>query len=52
VHYKLLGLAVWRSGRWYMRRRKPRANRALALAVVFAALFAGAVAGRQAASSD
>jgi hypothetical protein len=33
--YKLLGLIVWRGGKWYVRRRLP-SRRALALSVLAA----------------
>jgi hypothetical protein len=35
--YKLLGYAVWRAGKWYLRRRLPSAR-----ALAFSAVAAGA----------
>jgi hypothetical protein len=47
--YKLLGFAVWRGAKWYMRRRSNRVVPKAALAGVGAAVVAGAVvAARQA----
>jgi hypothetical protein len=43
--YKLLGYAVWRGGKWYLRRRFPHAGRNLAIGGGAALLvIAGAVA--------
>ncbi|HET9105310.1 MAG TPA: hypothetical protein VFN55_18305 [Solirubrobacteraceae bacterium] len=51
--YKLLGFAVWRGARWYVRRRMSGTGAKLAVAGVTAAVIAGVLAaGRQAASSD
>lgn len=47
--YKLLGYAVWRGARWYLRRRMPDLGRKLAIgALGVAALGGAAVAARQA----
>jgi hypothetical protein len=42
--YKILGYAVWRGGRWYLRRRFPGAGRKAAIAGGVGALVAGGVA--------
>ena len=39
--YKVLGFAVWRGGKWYLRRRFPRAGRNLAIAGGVGVLVAG-----------
>ena len=39
--YKLLGYVVWRGGKWYVRRRWPRARRGLAIGAVVALVLAG-----------
>lgn len=50
--YKVLGFAVWRGVKWYMRRRVGVRGKA-AVAGVGAAIVAGAlVAGRRSTSSD
>jgi hypothetical protein len=53
MYYKILGFAVWKGAKWYVRRRygdKPK--KVLAIAVVAAALATGAVlAARQTRSS-
>lgn len=49
--YKLLGFAVWRGSKWYVRRRMSGARAKVAIASVGAAALAGVlVAGRQATS--
>jgi hypothetical protein len=51
--YKLLGLAVWRGARWYVRRRYSGVARKAAVGVVSAAALGGViVAGRSVASGD
>ena len=50
--YRLLGLVVWRAGKWYARRRFGGARRKAAIAGVSAAVLGGVlVAGRAGASS-
>jgi hypothetical protein len=47
--YKLLGLAVWRGGKWYLRKRLPsRRKLALVSAGGLSALGAAAVLARRA----
>jgi hypothetical protein len=50
--YRLLGIAVWRGGKWYLRRRLPAA-RSIALSVggAAAALVAALAIGRRVAAS-
>jgi hypothetical protein len=51
--YRLLGLVVWRAGKWYARRRFGGVKRKIAIAGVSAAVIGGVVvAGRAAASSS
>ncbi len=51
--YKLLGFAVWRGGRWYLRRRIRGVRAKLAVGAVGAAVVAGLVlAGRQAQAAN
>jgi hypothetical protein len=51
--YRLLGLVVWRAGKWYARRRFGGARRKVAIAGVSAAVIAGlVVAGRAASASS
>jgi hypothetical protein len=51
--YKLLGLAVWQGGKWYVRRRYPHAQRNLAVAGVGGVLIAAvAVGATRSRSSD
>jgi hypothetical protein len=42
--YKILGYAVWRGGKWYLRRRFPGAGRKAAVAGGVGVLVAGGVA--------
>lgn len=42
--YKLLGYAVWRGAKWYLRRRFPHARRNLAIASGAGMLVAGGAA--------
>jgi hypothetical protein len=45
---RLLGLAVWRTGKWYLRRRARRGPLAVAARLAGLAAFAGlAAAGRR-----
>ncbi|HTA05188.1 MAG TPA: hypothetical protein VK774_02400 [Solirubrobacteraceae bacterium] len=47
--YKLLGLAVWRGGKWYLRKRLPsRRKLVIASAGGLSALSAAAVLARRA----
>ena len=51
--YKVLGFAVWRGARWYLRRRVPAAKRKAAIAALAGLVFGGlVVAQRQHASSE
>lgn len=51
--YKVLGFAVWKGGRWYLRRRFEGAARKLAIAGLGGALLAGAaVTAQRVRSSD
>ncbi|MGI8505391.1 MAG: hypothetical protein ACR2MK_01055 [Solirubrobacteraceae bacterium] len=51
--YKLLGYAVWQSGKWYLRRRMQGTRRKAAIAGLSAAVLVGVlVAGRQASGSE
>jgi uncharacterized membrane protein YhfC len=51
--YKLLGLAVWKGAKWYLRRRYGNAPRKVfAGAVVAGALAAGVVAAARQARSN
>jgi hypothetical protein len=46
--YKLLGYAVWRGGKWYLRRRLPSARTSAAAGVAaFSVLAAGALLARR-----
>ncbi len=46
--YKILGFAVWRASKWYVRRKMPGTRGQLAIAAVSAAVVGGvAAAGRQ-----
>ncbi len=50
--YKLLGLVVWRVGKWYVSRRMAGTQRKLAIAGVSALVVGGVVAaGRQRSAS-
>jgi hypothetical protein len=40
--YKLLGLAVWRGGKWYLRKRAPSRRKLLALGAGGVSVLAGA----------
>jgi hypothetical protein len=40
--YKLLGLAVWRGGKWYLRKRAPSRRKLLALGAGGVSALAGA----------
>jgi hypothetical protein len=42
--YKLLGLVVWRGGKWYLRRKFPGLGRKLAIAGASGLLLAGGAA--------
>ncbi len=42
--YKLLGLAVWQGGKWYLRRRFGGARRKLAIAGLGGVVLAGVIA--------
>jgi hypothetical protein len=50
--YKLLGYAVWRGGKWYVRRRLGGTRRKLALAAVSTAVVAGLVAAQRLPNRD
>jgi len=50
--YRILGLAVWKGGKWYLRRRLQGASRKLALLALAGLLTAGAVAGQRRARRD
>jgi hypothetical protein len=51
--YKVLGFAVWKGSKWYLRRRMSGMKSKVAIAGVGAVLLAGAaVAGRQATSNQ
>ncbi|MBV9194080.1 MAG: hypothetical protein JO168_08025 [Solirubrobacterales bacterium] len=47
--YKLLGIVVWKGGKWYLRRRFPGMPRKLAIAGAAGAVLAGAAAAAVAA---
>jgi hypothetical protein len=49
--YKLIGLAVWRGARWYLRRRYGAAPRRLGAVAMGVLAAAGAVAARRRAES-
>jgi hypothetical protein len=51
MQYKLLGFAVWKGARWYLRRRYSEASRKLFAAAVVGALVAGTAAAQRRASS-
>lgn len=40
--YKLIGFAVWRGGKWYLRKRLPSRRKVLLRAAVGASALAGA----------
>jgi hypothetical protein len=53
--YKLLGMVVWRGGKWYLRRSYGYlipSRRTVALAATVGAIGAAALAGRRVISSD
>jgi hypothetical protein len=44
IGYKVLGMAVWHGGKWYLHRRYPGAARKSAIAAVAAVAFVGLAA--------
>ncbi|HWF36497.1 MAG TPA: hypothetical protein VG295_14055 [Solirubrobacteraceae bacterium] len=50
MKYKLLGFAVWRGARWYLRRRYSGKSRKLFAAGVVAAVAVGAAVAQRRAS--
>ena len=45
--YRLLGFAVWRASRWYLRRRAPQAKRTMTMAVLTGAIVAVVLAANR-----
>lgn len=50
--YKLLGFAVWKGGKWYLRRRTPDAGRTVAIAALAGGALVGGLALARAARSN
>ena len=50
--YKLLGLAVWQGGKWYLRRRIPGVARKAAIAALAGVVIAGVLAAQRQHSSS
>jgi hypothetical protein len=52
MKYRLLGFAVWRGARWYLKRRYAEKSRRLFAAGVVAAIVAGAAYAQRRAADD
>ena len=50
--YQVLGFAVWKGGKWYLRRRYGETPRKLALAALLALALAALLAGGRRLSGD